>query len=117
MIIVAYRGEWNLGRGVLVEEDREDHRLLTHDEWLSWTNGVWSFSGVHREDHPAPFPEELPRRLIKLFSYPDAVVLDPFVGSGTSAAVSRDLGRTFYGFDHSPRYVQGARARVLGMSL
>jgi DNA modification methylase len=44
-------------------------------------------------------------------------VLDPFLGSGTSAAVSRDLGRPFYGFDHSPRYVQVARARVLGLSL
>lgn len=103
-IVVAYKGEWNL------------HRIgphdLTHDEWLDWTDGLWTFPGEHHPDHPAVFPEELPRRCITLFSFRDAIVCDPFVGSGTTAVVAHRLGRTFYGFDLSAQYVALARARV-----
>lgn len=87
---------------------------LTHDEWLEWTNGLWTFPGESRawEGHPAPFPAELPRRLIKLLSFPGDTVLDPFVGSGTSAVVATKLGRRVYGYDISETYVESARRRV-----
>jgi site-specific DNA-methyltransferase (adenine-specific) len=104
MILVVHKGEWNLGR--------VDHHDLTHEHWLEWTNGLWTFSGERRSDHPAPFPEELPRRCIELFSFRNDTVLDPFVGSGTSALAAHKLGRTFFGFDQSPEYVQHARARL-----
>lgn len=104
MILVAYKGEWNL--------HRIGTHTLEHEQWLEWTNGVWTFSGEHRQDHPAPYPEELPRRCISLFSFTDAVVCDPFVGSGTTAVVAYQLGRAFYGFDQSPQYIAQARARV-----
>lgn len=103
-IIVCHKGDWNLGRV-------EPHDLL-HEDWLAWTNGLWSFPGASSTAHPAPFPEELPRRCISLLSFRDAVVCDPFVGSGTTAVVAYRLGRTFYGFDVSAHYVALARARV-----
>jgi site-specific DNA-methyltransferase (adenine-specific) len=106
MIAVMYRGDWNLGR-------TEHGNDLSHEEWLAWTNGMWEFPGTSRADHPAPFPEELPNRCMKLFSYPGDVILDPFVGSGTTAIVARSLGRPVYGFDHSPRYIDQARVRLV----
>lgn len=100
------KGEW--ARRSTVTSD------LTHDEWLEWTNGLWTFPGESRpwEGHPAPYPAELPRRLIKLLSFPGDVVLDPFVGSGTTAVVAAKLGRRVYGYDISPVYVESARRRV-----
>jgi site-specific DNA-methyltransferase (adenine-specific) len=104
MIIVCHRGRWNLGR--------IGSHNLTHDAWLSWTNGLWTFPGDHSSEHPAPFPEELPRRCMSLFSFIGDVILDPFVGSGTTAIVAHRLGRTMYGFDRSPQYVALARQRL-----
>jgi site-specific DNA-methyltransferase (adenine-specific) len=105
-IIVCSRGEWSL--------HRSDASNLSHAEWLDWTNGVWIFSAEQpsRVKHPAPFPEELPRRLIKLFSFPGDPVLDPFVGSGTTSLVAQHLGRPSYGYDISAQYVADARARL-----
>jgi site-specific DNA-methyltransferase (adenine-specific) len=74
---------------------------ITRDEFLEWTLGVWTFAGANprRVGHPAPFPEELPRRLIKLYSYPDDLVLDPFVGSGTTQVAASRLGRRSVGVE------------------
>ena len=106
MIIICSRGEWNLHRAEASD--------LSHAEWLDWTNGVWIFAAEQpaRVGHPAPFPEELPRRLIKLFSFPGDPVLDPFVGSGTTSLVAYRLARPSYGYDISAQYVADARARV-----
>ncbi|HKE93911.1 MAG TPA: site-specific DNA-methyltransferase, partial [Povalibacter sp.] len=106
MVLVVCKGDWNLRR--VAPHD------LEHTEWLEWTNGVWRFPGERRAmGHPAPFPEELPRRLLKLFSFREDVVLDPFLGSGTTAVVCHQLGRTFYGFDTSADYVALARRRLV----
>ena len=64
-----------------------------------------------RVGHPAPFPEELPRRLIKLYSYPDDVVLDPFLGSGTTLAAAVKLGRQGLGVEINPGYCRIAAER------
>jgi site-specific DNA-methyltransferase (adenine-specific) len=79
---------------------------ITRDEFLPWTLGLWSFAGANprRVGHPAPFPEELPRRLIKLYSYPGDLVLDPFVGSGTTMIAARKLGRQSLGVEINPTY-------------
>lgn len=79
---------------------------ITRDEFLAWTLGVWTFPGANpnRVGHPAPFPEELPRRLIKLYSYPDDVVLDPFLGSGTTAVAAARLGRQAVGVEINPTF-------------
>ena len=61
------------------------------DEFMEWTNGIWTFPGESKKriGHPAPFPTELPKRCIKLFSYIDDVVLDPFMGSGTTLIAAK----------------------------
>ena len=59
---------------------------------------------TRRMGHPAPFPEEIPRRLIKLYTYPNDIVLDPFMGSGTTAVAASRLGRRWIGFDISEKY-------------
>jgi len=87
---------------------------LTWDELREWGQGIWTFNGESRawEGHPAPFPVELPRRLIKLLSYPGDVVADPFVGSGTTPLAAYELGRVAWGVDLSAAYVESARRRL-----
>jgi site-specific DNA-methyltransferase (adenine-specific) len=79
---------------------------ITRDEFLAWTLGVWTFPGANprRVGHPAPFPEELPRRLIKLYSYPGDLVLDPFAGSGTTLVAAKRLGRASVGVEINPAF-------------
>lgn len=105
MVPLFVKGEWNRGGG---DSD------LTHEEWLHWTNGLWTFPGESRswEGHPAPFPLELPRRLIKLLSFRGDTVLDPFAGSGTTLVAAHQLGRVAVGVDLSPDYVASAKRRI-----
>jgi site-specific DNA-methyltransferase (adenine-specific) len=108
MIAILYKTSWSLERPGEATD-------LTHDEWLDWTNGTWTFPGARpiSEDHcPAPFPEELPRRCMRLFSYPGDVILDPFCGSGTTPLVAAQLGRRCFSFDRSVLYVEQSRQRL-----
>lgn len=77
-------------------------------------NNIWHIAPVPPGviDHPAPFPEEIPYRLILLYSYPGDLVLDPFLGSGQTTKVARWLGRRFVGYDIVAKYVELARARL-----
>ena len=104
MIVVCHVGEYRRVAG----GRRGD---ILPDEQVAWSLAMWSFAGANAKlvGHPAPFPEELPRRLIKLYSYPGDVVLDPFLGSGTTAVVAARLGRRVLGADRSPTYVGMAR--------
>ena len=97
----------------VVEFDRE---RLSNEDWSNWgSRGVWQIRSVHRNDrHEAEFPEELAHRVIKLFSPKDGLVLDPFVGSGTTTAVAKRLGRKWLGIDISRKYADIARARTHG---
>ena len=79
---------------------------LTKEEWREFTKTVWVIPNTRREDHPAVFPEEIPHRLIKLFSYYDDIVLDPFAGTGTTARVSLRLGRRATCVDQNENYVR-----------
>jgi DNA modification methylase len=86
--------------------DPEEFRALTLD--------VWKFApaSAKRVGHPAPFPVELPRRAIELFTYKGDVVLDPFMGAGTTAVAAKQTGRHYVGFDADPDYVALAERRV-----
>jgi site-specific DNA-methyltransferase (adenine-specific) len=88
---------------------------ITAEEFKEWVLGKWSFPPeIHMKDyhHPAMFPEELPRRLLKLFSYRNDIVLDPFNGAGTCSLVAWKLGRRFIGIDISEQYCDTALARI-----
>ena len=87
---------------------------LTADEFKAWTRNVWNIpvgSNSRDLDHPCKFPNELPRRLIKLYSYVGDVILDPFCGSGTTLRVAKDLARRAIGVDISGRYCAMSRDR------
>jgi site-specific DNA-methyltransferase (adenine-specific) len=92
---------------------------ITREEFLEWTLGMWTFHGANprRVGHPAPFPEELPRRLIKLYSYPGDVVLDPFLGSGTTLTAAVKLGRQGIGVEINPTFCELAIANLRSAKL
>ena len=101
-------------------EVKEANRL-SRAEWLDLTQQVWFMypEDVKRgRDHPAPFPMKLPARLMRLYSlgaegdYPGALVLDPFVGTGTTCAVARSMRRRWVGIDISCTYLDMARCRI-----
>jgi len=88
---------------------------VTHKEWADWAiNSFWEMNPAKasKVGHPAPFPEELPKRLIRLYSFFGDVVLDPFVGSGTTIKVAKDLGRNGIGYDINPEYVKLAKKNL-----
>jgi site-specific DNA-methyltransferase (adenine-specific) len=105
MIAVFSRGAWNLGR------NRDPHNL-SHEQWLAWTNGVWTIPGERQALHPAAFPEALADRLLRLYSFRGDTVLDPFLGSGTTALAAVKLGRNVIGVDTDPAMVALARGRL-----
>ena len=87
---------------------------ISRDDFLEWTKSVWTFPAVSARQvgHPAPFPEELPRRLIQLYSFKGDVVLDPFAGSGTTCVAARDLGRHYLGYEINSEYYNLAQRRL-----
>ncbi len=87
---------------------------ISRDEFLEWTKSVWTFPAVsaRKVGHPAPFPEELPHRLIQLYTCLGEVVLDPFAGSGTTCLAARRDGRRYIGYDTNENYIQLANERL-----
>ena len=87
---------------------------ISREDFLECTRSLWQFPAVsaRRIGHPAPFPEELPRRCIELYTYSDEVVLDPFMGSGTTALAALKAGRRFVGYEVSAEYRELAYRRL-----
>lgn len=103
------------GKRAAVPKDIKEKSKLTVKEWQDWAiNSMWEMQPAKAKSigHPAPFPDELPRRLIKLYSFWGDSVLDPFVGSGTTAYVADSLGRKGIGYDVNPDYIQLAQERA-----
>ncbi len=103
-IIVLYKNEW--------KRNRKGPSTIQRDEFMEWTNGLWTFGGAKKNGHPAPFPQELPERCIKLFSYLDDAVLDPFAGSGTTIIAAMKNGRRSIGIELSKEYCNLAERRI-----
>ncbi len=108
LIVVLYKKHWRKTSG----SGQSD---ITKSEFMNWTNGVWVFNGESKKKigHPAPFPLELPRRCIKLFSFVGDTVLDPFAGSGTTLIASAMLNRRGIGVEIDSQYCELARKRIL----
>lgn len=87
---------------------------MTKKEFMEYTKNVWYFpvEVKMRKFHPCPFPEELGKRCIKLLSFKDDIVFDPFVGVGTTAVVAKKLRRRFIGFEINKKYVKVANKRL-----
>ena len=93
----------------------EKENTITGEEFMEWTKSVWTFSpeSARKVGHPAPFPVELPYRLIQLYTYKGELVLDPFMGSGSTALAALKAGRRFIGYENNPDYVRLAEQRIL----
>jgi site-specific DNA-methyltransferase (adenine-specific) len=107
LIVVMYKEKW--------KKSRKGVSDISKEEFIEWTNGMWTFSGESKKKigHPAPFPLELPKRCIKLFSYKDDIVLDPFMGSGTTLVSANMCGRKSFGIELSREYCELAMRRLL----
>ncbi len=105
LILVLYKDVWKRNYKGISDVSR--------DEFMQWTNGVWTFNGESKKriGHPAPFPQELPYRCIKLFSYVEDMVFDPFLGSGTTTLVADKLNRKAIGVEIDQGYYNLALAR------
>jgi DNA modification methylase len=89
---------------------------MSRDEWKSWFAGHWDVGGAKKKGHEAPFPEEIPWRLIRMFSFPGDTVLDPFLGTGTTAVAAVRLGRNAVGYEINRAFVEIARASLSGIA-
>lgn len=95
------------------KRERKENSISKAD-FLEWTKSVWTFPAVSakRIGHPAPFPEELPHRLIQLYTFVGDVVLDPFCGSGTTCLSALKSGRHYIGYDIEAKYIELANERI-----
>jgi len=93
---------------------QKENSAMTNEEWNTYFNGHWYFSGAKQDKHLAMFPEELPNRLIKMFSFPNETVLDPFLGSGTTSSVAKKLNRNSVGYEINPEFIPIIKERIGG---
>ena len=107
-ILVFCKGEYKRGA------PDDGKATISKEDFLNSTKSVWEFpaESAKRVQHPAPFPVELPKRLIELYTYSSDIVLDPFMGSGSTAAAAIATSRRWIGYDTSTEYVKIANARV-----
>ena len=101
-----------LGKGTVVSREAREASKLTEEEWNMYFTSHWTFSGARQNGHIAVFPEELPKRLIRMYSFVGDTVLDPFMGSGTTALAARNLGRNSIGYEINPEFKMYYRGKV-----
>ncbi|MHA1270552.1 MAG: DNA-methyltransferase [Candidatus Helarchaeota archaeon] len=92
------------GKERKVSNRKKELSKISLDEWKLWYNGHWTFPGIQQKEHIAMFPEELPYRIIRMFSYINDTVLDPFVGSGTTLKVAEQLKRRGIGYEINTQF-------------
>lgn len=102
-----------VGKSSAVSRAVKEASKLSIDEWNEYFSSHWTFEGARQDKHIAVFPEELPKRLIKMFSYVGDTVLDPFIGSGTVALAARNLGRNSIGYEINKNFYHFYREKVI----
>ncbi|MDD4516014.1 DNA methyltransferase [Massilibacteroides sp.] len=100
------------GKGPQPTKEQKELSSMSNEDWNTYFNGHWYFTGVKQDKHLAMFPEELPNRLIRMFSFPGETVLDPFMGSGTTAAVAKKLNRNSIGYEINPDFIPIIKERI-----
>ena len=106
-ILIGYKEQWKKTNGGNTD--------INPQEFMRYTLDKWRFVSKKEVDHPAPFPQELPFRCIKLFTYENDIVVDPFNGSGTTSVVCKKLNRRFIGFENNLEYCKMAEKRLLNI--
>ncbi len=107
-ILVFSKGDYNrIANG--------KQNTITKEQFMEWTKSIWTMNAesARRIGHPAPFPEELPYRLIQLYSFKDDIVIDPFMGSGTTAVSAVKSERKFVGYEVNQEYISLAKNRLM----
>ena len=106
-ILIFSKGDYKREKG-------KKENTITKKQFMEWTKSIWTMNAesARRIGHPAPFPEELPYRLIQLYSFKGDIVLDPFMGSGTTAVAAIKSERKFVGYDISQDYIDLAEKRL-----
>ncbi|HFA48573.1 MAG TPA: site-specific DNA-methyltransferase [Bacteroidetes bacterium] len=112
-ILVFSKGDYKRERDKQEKEFRAN--TISRDDFMEWTKSIWTFNAesARRIGHPAPFPVDLPYRLIQLFSFTNDIVLDPFMGSGTTGIAALKSNRKYVGFDTNQEYIELAEKRLL----
>jgi len=99
------------------DKSPEDGRFITKDEWKKLVSAQWFIRSVQSNDyHEAMFPEELVSNCIKLYSFPKDIILDPFIGSGTTSVVAKKLGRHYIGYDLDKKSVDYANNKLASIT-
>ena len=94
-----------IGAAPKVSKEKKELSKLTTEEWNAYFHGHWNFGGVKQDSHIAMFPEELPKRLIKMFSFVGDTILDPFLGSGTTSLAAKNLNRNSIGYEINEEFL------------
>lgn len=92
--------------------EQKERSAMTKEEWNTFFAGHWNFAGAKQDGHIAMFPEELPSRLIRMFSFHGETVLDPFMGSGTTMLAAKNLGRNSVGYEINPEFIDIAKVKL-----
>lgn len=106
-ILVCSKGDFKRVKGI-------KENTISKKDFMEWTKSIWDMKteSAKKVGHPAPFPIELPRRLIELYSFKDDIILDPFMGSGTTAIAAINAKRKYVGYEINEKYVSLARIRI-----
>jgi len=100
------------GEAPKVEKYQKEESIISKEEWNRYFQGHWNFPGERQTSHIAMFPEELPKRLIKMFSFVGETVLDPFLGSGTTSLASLKLNRNSIGYEINPEFLPTIKQKL-----
>ena len=101
-----------LGKSPKPTLEQKQNSIMTKEEWNQYFSSHWNFSGVKQSEHIAMFPEELPKRLIKMFSFVGETIFDPFLGSGTTSLAAKNLGRNSIGYEINKEFESIIREKL-----